>query len=62
MSNYSKTIAAGVSGAVVTILLAILNQFWPDMSKALSTPGAQAALQTVVTAVAVYFSPPNTAK
>jgi hypothetical protein len=61
MQAYNKTIAAGVSGAVVTIILAVLQPLWPDMWKALSTPGVQAALQTVVTAAAVYFSPPNTA-
>lgn len=62
MSNYSKTIAAGVSGAVVTVALALLQQFWPDMWKALSTPPVQAALQTLITAGAVYFSPPNSAQ
>ena len=61
MSSYNKTIAAGVSGAIVTILLAVLHPLWPVMSDALSTPGVQAALQTVITAVAVYLSPPNTA-
>ncbi|HZQ14542.1 MAG TPA: hypothetical protein VFB31_17195 [Pseudolabrys sp.] len=61
MASYNKTIAAGVSGAVVTIILAVLQPVWPDMWKALSTPGVQAALQTVITAAAVYFSPPNSA-
>lgn len=61
MSNYNKTIAAGVSGAIVTILLAVMQPLWPTMSEALSTPGVQAALQTVITALAVYLSPPNTA-
>jgi hypothetical protein len=61
MQNYNKTIAAGVSGAVVTIVLAVLKGVWPTMWDALSTPGVQAALQTVITAAAVYFSPPNTA-
>lgn len=61
MSNYNKTIAAGVSGAIVTIILAVLEAVSPAMAQSLSTPGVQAALQTVITAAAVYFSPPNTA-
>jgi predicted AlkP superfamily phosphohydrolase/phosphomutase len=62
MGTYNKTIAAGVSGALVTIIPAIIQPVWPEMWKALSTPGVQAALQTVITAAAVYFSPPNNAQ
>ncbi|MDB5579369.1 MAG: hypothetical protein JWR80_4545 [Bradyrhizobium sp.] len=62
MGTYNKTIAAGVAGALVTIILAIIQPVWPAMWNALSTPGVQAALQTVITAAAVYFSPPNNAQ
>jgi len=61
MASYNKTIAAGVAGAIVTILIAVLQVYAPDLGKAMSAPGSQAALQTVVTALAVYFSPPNSA-
>jgi hypothetical protein len=62
MGSYNKTIAAGVSGALVTIILAILKPLAPALWDSMSTPGVQAALQTVVTAAAVFFSPPNDAK
>ena len=62
MSNYNKTIAAGLAGNIVTVVLALMQQFWPDMYKALSAPAVQAALQTLFTAGAVYLSPPNNAQ
>ena len=61
MQNYNKTIAAGVGGAIVTILVAVLQVIWPALAQAISTPGVEAALQTVITAAAGFISPPNTA-
>ena len=64
-SSMVRVVATGPTitliGAIVTIILAVLKGVSPNLWDSLSTPGVQAALQTVITAAAVYFSPPNTA-
>ena len=53
--------ALTLAGVIVTILVAVLQVIWPALAQAISTPGVEAALQTVITAAAVFISPPNTA-
>ena len=61
MQNYNKTTAAVIAGALVTIIIAAGNSFSQEMKNFLQQPGVQAALQTLITAAAVYLSPPNNA-
>jgi len=61
MQNYNKTTAAVIAGALVTLIIAAGNAYSEAMTHFLQQPGVQAALQTLITAAAVFFSPPNTA-
>jgi hypothetical protein len=59
MQQYNKTTAAVISGAIVTIIIAIANAYSEQMRHALNEPGVQAALQTLITAAVVFFAPAN---
>jgi hypothetical protein len=59
MQQYSKATAAVIAGAVVTMIIAIAKVYAAQLATVLQEPGVQAALQTVITAVAVDFAPPN---
>jgi hypothetical protein len=58
MGGYSKVTMAALAGAVVTILAAVMHGIWPNYTM---TPELNSAVQTVITAVAVYLAPANAA-
>jgi hypothetical protein len=59
VQQFNKTTSAVVAGAIVTILVALLKVYGGPLSTMMDQPGVQAALQTVITAAAVYFGPAN---
>ena len=59
MQQYSKSIAATLAGAVLTVIIPFVNQAFPFMAGYLKEPTYVGALQTILTAVAVYFAPAN---
>jgi hypothetical protein len=59
VEQYNKATAAVLAGAVVTLLIAVIDAFGPAIAPVMKQPSVQAALQTILTAVAVYFAPAN---
>jgi hypothetical protein len=59
MQQYNKLTGAILAGAVLTIISAAIDAYFPDFSHRMWTPQVQAAVQTLVTALTVYLSPPN---
>lgn len=52
MGQYSKSIAAAIAGALVTLITIMLPAQW-------KSPEAIAAMQTLITVAIVYFAPAN---
>lgn len=59
MQQYNKLTGAILAGAVLTIVSAVINAYFPEFSQKMWTPQVQAAVQTLVTGLTVYLSPPN---
>lgn len=59
MQQYNKLTGAILAGAVLTIVSAAIKAYFPDFNAKMWTPEVQAAVQTLVTGLTVYLSPPN---
>ena len=53
-----KVTVGGVAGAIVTVIIGVLGQINPDLAE--WPEGFEAALTTIVTFLASYFTPPGT--
>lgn len=59
LQQYNKLTGAILAGAVLTIMSTAVKAYFPDFGVKMWTPEVQGAVQTLVTGLTVYLSPPN---